>query len=274
MIHGIGHQYRHRRVTKAAWEQALADGLYDSHLPGLRDGDVDVVYYGNCFRTAGAKGAEGIDEYDDIPPVGPGNVAEVFEADLVAAIAAGLEVPEDTKVYLPGPAQRLARWVQGGRFVPGAAPKVIFWLVKQVGRYFADEAVRECVQERVERSVTDDTMVLVGHSLGSVVAYEALCRHPEWKIDTLLTLGSPLGFREVGARLRPPVVNYHGHRPGVRKWVNVAAAEDAVAIVKELGPIFGDVDDRPVHNGRRHAHDVARYLTSPEACNAIADAVR
>ena len=38
---------------------------------------------------------------------------------------------------------------------------------------------------------------MVGHSLGSVVAYEALCAHPEWPVRALVTLGSPLGIRNL-----------------------------------------------------------------------------
>ena len=43
----------------------------------------------------------------------------------------------------------------------------------------------------------DGTEVIVAHSLGSVVAYEALCAHPEWPVRNLVTLGSPLGIRNL-----------------------------------------------------------------------------
>jgi surfactin synthase thioesterase subunit len=43
----------------------------------------------------------------------------------------------------------------------------------QVTRYLSDDAVRDQVLARVRAVLTEDTRVLVGHSLGSVVAFEA-----------------------------------------------------------------------------------------------------
>jgi hypothetical protein len=127
---------------------------------------------------------------------------------------------------------------------------------------------------RLESTVGPGTRAIVAHSLGSVVAYEALCAHREWGIDTLVTLGSPLGWASIGALLTPPVRDGRGFWPNVARWVNVAAREDGVAIVKELAPIFGKVDDRPIRNGRRHAHAAERYLTSAECVSAIVDGLR
>ena len=54
--------------------------------------------------------------------------------------------------------------------------------------------------------------MLVGHSLGSVVAYEALCANPEWPVRMLVTLGSPLGIPNlIFDRLEPaPLPDGHG----------------------------------------------------------------
>ena len=118
---------------------------------------------------------------------------------------------------------------------------------------------------------------MVGHSLGSVVAYEALCAHPEWPVRALVTLGSPLGIRNlIFDRLLPaPAAGARGEvrgawPGGVRSWVNVADAGDVVALVKDLRPLFGDqVACYLVHNGS-HAHDVRPYLTAAETGAAIA----
>jgi hypothetical protein len=51
--------------------------------------------------------------------------------------------------------------------------------------------------------------------------------------------------------------------------VNVADAGDAVALVKDLRPLFGNsVDCYLVHNGS-HAHDVRPYLTAFETGRAV-----
>jgi pimeloyl-ACP methyl ester carboxylesterase len=65
--------------------------------------------------------------------------------------------------------------------------------LRQGRRYITEPAIRADVQERVAAEIGPDTRMLVGHSLGSVVAYEAMCAHPGWPVRALVTLGSPLG---------------------------------------------------------------------------------
>jgi len=162
------------------------------------------------------------------------------------------------------------------RFWSGVAERALIFDLKQVRRYFCEPGIREAAMTRVAAVVEPDTRVLVGHSLGSVVAYEALCAYPEWPVTTLVTLGSPLGIRHlVFSRLRPPPSNDRGNWPGgVSRWVNVVDAGDVVALVKRLASCFGErVEDHLVHNGSR-AHDVSRYLTAMETGSAILTGLR
>ncbi|WP_304451584.1 hypothetical protein [Nocardiopsis sp. YSL2] len=84
-----------------------------------------------------------------------------------------------------------------------------------------------------------------------------------------MTLGSPLGIAGlIFDRLVPAPVRGQGVRPpAVRAWTNVADRRDVVALVKELEPLFGGIDDVPVDNGPK-AHDAAPYLTSEEVGRA------
>lgn len=270
MVHGIGHQYRPRQLTRTSWYQALTTGLDDSHCPPIRPDQVEVVHYGNCFRALGGKAVTG-DENETIPPLRAGDITDGFEFEFLRAVAAGFGTDaagDATKTYLPQMVQALIRRIQDSTFVPDAAQQKIVWFIRQVHRYLTEDDLRAKIQSRLAATVTPATRVLVGHSLGSVVAYEGLLAHPEWRIDTFVTLGSPLGLRVVNERMRPPVTTT-GQMPAVRRWVNVAAHEDGVASVKHLKTIYGDVEDEVIHNGRLHAHDVTRYLTSAQACEAI-----
>jgi hypothetical protein len=105
----------------------------------------------------------------------------------------------------------------------------------QVTSYLTDDQVRSYALDQVARLIDPDTLVLVGHSLGSVVAYEAAHQLAQ-PLPLLVTLGSPLGLRTiVYERLRP-------HPPGfpqqVRQWVNVADRDDLVAAAPDLTPLF------------------------------------
>jgi pimeloyl-ACP methyl ester carboxylesterase len=113
--------------------------------------------------------------------------------------------------------------------------------------------------------------VVVGHSLGSVIGYEALCASADRSVRALVTLGSPLGIRRlIFDRLRPSPVNGRGVWPGqVVNWTNIADQGDVVALVKSIGPLFNrHVVDLLVDNGAK-AHDLRPYLTARETGRAI-----
>jgi pimeloyl-ACP methyl ester carboxylesterase len=130
-------------------------------------------------------------------------------------------------------------------------------------------------RNRVIQALGDDTSVLIGHSLGSVVAYEALCALSHNPVQTLITIGSPLGIRNlIFEQLQPAPMSGIGQWPtGVTRWVNIADQGDIVALVKQLASRFGPgVFDRLVDNGAQ-AHDAGRYLCSKELGDAVATGI-
>src|SRR4028119_287569 len=140
----------------------------------------------------------------------------------------------------PRAVQRALNALSQSSFFSGIGERTLVGVLKQVRLYFNNPQLRATALRSVEDTVTDDTLVLIGHSLGSVVAYEALAAHPEWKVHTLVTLGSPLGIGKiVFDRLNPLPVDGRGAFPGsVAAWVNMAAAGDGVALGKRLGGGF------------------------------------
>ena len=114
--------------------------------------------------------------------------------------------------------------------------------------------------------------MVIGHSLGSVVAYEVLAAQPEGSVRTFVTLGSPLGCPKlIFDRLCPPPEDGRGGWPGaVEHWFNLADGSDPVALVAELASCFGPrVKDELVHNGA-DVHKIGPYLTAEETGRAIA----
>ncbi|MFF0108993.1 hypothetical protein [Streptomyces hirsutus] len=275
-IHGVGQQHAGERALHAAWYPALMDGMARAGASSvLGPDDVRCVFYGDLFRPPGRTLA-----LQD-PPLDASDVTDGFEAELLlefwaeAARTDGAVVPPDarTLVRTPRGVQRALNALSRSRFFAGVAMRGLVLDLKQVRAYLCDPSVRETVQQRVAATVSEDTRVVVGHSLGSVIAYEALCAHPEWQVRALLTLGSPLGIRNlVYDRLRAADGTKPGDRPGnVDRWTNIADEGDVVALVKDLRPLFGDrIDSHLVHNGAK-AHDATRYLTTAEAGRTVAD---
>ena len=279
-VHGVGQQRETENTLHQAWAPALCGGV---GLAGKRltEAEVRCAFYGDLFRPAGRHLA-GSD-----PPIRPGDLDE-FEEDLLAAwwgeaartdVAVVAPDARTLAVRTPGGVQRALRALSGSRFFAAFGERALLGDLRQVRDYFHKREVRQEARERVASAVGEDTQVLVGHSLGSVVAYEALCANPEWPVRMLVTLGSPLGMSNlIFDRLEPAPVpaapagsGPRGRWPGPgRSWVNIADQGDVVALVKDLRAAFGPrVDCWVVDNGA-HAHDVRPYLTALETGRAIA----
>lgn len=118
--------------------------------------------------------------------------------------------------------------------------------------------------------------VLVGHSQGTMVIYEALLRLPsDAEVPLFVTLGSPLGLPPVVAEL----TRWHGSLKiptCVKRWVNVAGNGDLVCADKTLGNDYKSsgktVEDHLIPDNvfpPTKAHAISRYLTFPTTRSSI-----
>jgi hypothetical protein len=104
----------------------------------------------------------------------------------------------------------LARLRWFAPFGMAVASRFVWRALTQVSRYLTDDGIRSFAQDQILQWIGPDTRLVIGHSLGSVVAYEAVHRAydashlPTDQTLTLVTLGSPLGLESVVYdRLRP-----------------------------------------------------------------------
>jgi pimeloyl-ACP methyl ester carboxylesterase len=146
-----------------------------------------------------------------------------------------------------------------------------------VSTYFDEPRRRQEVQDTLSRTIAENCpRVVIAHSFGSVVAYEALWRDgPD--IELLITLGSPLGMPGVVfERLLPQPAEGRGLRPKhVLRWVNIADPGDLIALPRGLGRKFDGlaVDLEPVI-GAFEFHRVARYLATLATREQVSEALR
>ncbi|MET7484085.1 hypothetical protein [Streptomyces sp. NPDC005538] len=276
LVHGIAQQVEGPRSLLDHWYPKLCDGLILADRPVVPIEEVTMAFYGDLFRPAGHRSV-------GVPDLDASDVQEGLEEDLLlqwweaaAAVESQVTGPEvRVRMRTWRPVQRALDALSHSSFFAAMAEHLMILSARQVRRYFTEPDIREEIGDRLVKEVTDDTEVIVAHSLGSVVAYETLCAHPEWSDLTLVTLGSPLAVRgTVFDRLVPPPRDGLARWPApVKAWTNIADGGDLVALVKELAPAFGKrVDDLPVHNGVK-AHDVRPYLTARETGTAIGKAL-
>jgi len=299
LVHGIAQEQLAADILESQWLPALAGGVRNHGEPMLADrlwrgaapGDLTVrmAYYGYHFIDEGTQGAGGgPNDLDDLDPVAIEIVEELATRWLHTAAERASDNRDRREASrqlqeLPGSASDpdkdkpqgfraaarpamngLARLRWFAPFGMGLADHFVYRALSQVSRYLADETIRSDAQDQVLALIDSDTRLVIGHSLGSVVAYEALHRtgHP----TALITLGSPLGLRNViYERLRPQPTRVPA---AVTRWDNLADHDDLVAAHLDLQPYFPPaagatvvpVTMASVDNGSK-PHDATHYLT-------------
>jgi hypothetical protein len=272
-VHGISQQQGGRLQLVSPWELSLGDGVERARGRRFRKPSLDLAYYGDFFLESSTSKGPVPDDLIEFDPdtvsffekvqeeaVDPASLAG--EADQVAATKGMRE--------LPTPVVKLAAWLEG-RF--GVAGKVLFFGdLTQVRRYQRDDELADDVLARVREALEDARpRTLIGHSLGSIVAYEAVCLLPEHGVTTLVTMGSPLGLRSIREALRPASRDVMpALPPGVSTWVNVYDTGDPVSLAGGLRPHWDAVVDRTVDNGNQ-PHAATRYLGKRETGEPVAD---
>lgn len=281
-IHGIAQQFRGGYQLGETWFSGIRDGLVAAGHPktaqALAPDDVRVAFFGDLFRRPGTMAAA--EPPYSAADVGPGLERELLSTFLDAAVAqdSALGAPEEAmgggRAAIQIMLNRLARSPTFAK----VAQRGFIGNLKQVTAFLTNPMVKQDVLMRVREQVSDDTRVMIGHSLGSVVAYEYLCRDCRGSVKLLVTLGSPLGIPNVVFdKLTPTPVDGTGAWPnGVASWVNVADPDDIIALRKDLAPLFpgtihgATVADRLVNNGDE-PHAIDRYLNARQTGSALGD---
>ncbi len=100
-----------------------------------------------------------------------------------------------------------------------------------------DEAIRQDAKDTVKALIGPETQIVIGHSLGSVVAFETV-HELQQPLPLFITLGSPLGLDTIiYPRLRPQPPSFPKN---VKRWVNVADEDDFVAAEPNLTKLFAE----------------------------------
>ncbi|MFI6361943.1 hypothetical protein ACIBG0_04260 [Nocardia sp. NPDC050630] len=299
LVHGIAQEQYGADLLEAQWLPALAAGvrtagfgeLADQLWRGQRPGVLEarMAFYGNAFLDPGAQGGGGpVGTEDELTE----RIAEAWlttAADQAADQRDRLEAQRylDNSALGTEGAQGLGRKARPAAnaltklkwFAPfgfGMAGKFVNRSLAQVSRYLSEETVREFAQQQVLDLIGPDTRLVIGHSLGSVVAYEAL--HQTQQPAALVTLGSPLALQSIIyplLRPQPPMVP-----AALTRWENLADRDDIVAAHLDLAPYFPSAPGRDVvptthpelDNGSS-PHDAAHYLTKKSVGRIIAESL-
>lgn len=279
-IHGIRQQLKGGPELTNLWWLALRGGLeaagYREAADRLEANDLRVAFYGDLFRPTGSM-AGGGPAYT-ATDVLPGPERELLGAWYEQALAQEPDIgpPEGSMGSGAVVVQVMLKRLLQSKTFAGVAERALIGDLKQVTAFLTDHAIKERVLERVSREMTAETQVVIGHSLGSVVAYEYLARFAPAQVQTLVTVGSPLGMPGlIFDRLSPAPSDGVNVWPGtIPRWVNIADKNDTVALRKQLAPLFPPpkgtpaMEDHLVNNGKE-PHGIGPYLNSRQAGQAV-----
>lgn len=256
-LHGIGQQQRGRLQMLPDWQAAVGDGVERARGLAWPKPSLNLAYYGDVFLA-------------DTDSKGDPQDPEALDDDVVAFLkqvqdevvdpSRPLDVEDPAKGLkgLPTPLTRLAAWLER-KF--GLAGKLLFiGDLVQVRRFQRDNDLAETVLGRVREMLLQNPRVLIGHSLGSIVAYEALCRIPDHGVTTLITVGSPLGLRSIREGMSQQAHDRMPNLPpGLLRWTNIYDPDDAVSLAGGLAEYWPEVADKKVDN-EDQPHSVTHYL--------------
>jgi hypothetical protein len=139
---------------------------------------------------------------------------------------------------------------------------------EDVRRYIETPSVRHAIWREVLAEVpSSGPLIVVAHSLGSVVAAGLLDRLPPGVVvDLLITVASPLSFPRYRAHLKPLWSGFPYSR--VMHWMNVYSGMDGICAGRGLADEVHQAFD--VHVRVDGAHDLEAYLSHPAVAAAIA----
>jgi hypothetical protein len=284
LVHGRRQQGLNPDTLKSEWMATLSRGAagIGATLPaGL---DVAFPFYGDKLD-------EFTRELDlplssDAQPRGGtlDNEFLAFQAEFAEAVRerAGVTLDQVDAEYGDNPQARGPlnwAWVQAilralDKYGGGMNQKTLELFTRDVFLYTTKAGLRDEIDAMVAAELTEEPTVVVGHSLGSVVAYSVLRRSDRraLRVPLFVTVGSPLAVRAVRDQFRPlrsPVA--------VSAWYNAYDPRDVVA----LYPLDADnfpvrpaiVNYGKVRNSTDGRHGITGYLDDPEVAKHILDAL-
>ncbi len=182
-----------------------------------------------------------------------------------------------------------------------AAP-LISMVAKDIDHYWNPDTafgsdVRWELTEPLNKALYDgDDVMLVSHSLGTMISYDVLWKFSYYgeykalrmrgnKLNTLVTLGSPLGDKTVIKNLKGSRASGSRRYPTlIRAWENFAAEDDYISYdetltddyenMKHYGMVDSVSDHRlynlAVRDGKSNPHHGVGYLIHPKFINVLA----
>lgn len=159
-------------------------------------------------------------------------------------------------------------------------PRTARLTAEELDRYFRNkEQIGSQVREQLKQELrplleNNQKVLLIGHSLGSVISYDTLwalshLEHLPGKIDMFLTIGSPLGMNYVQDRLLGHQYKGKNRYPeNIRNWVNISAVGDVTSLDRSLTDDYKEMLEFELTESiTDHSKDIYNYFRNQDGLN-------
>lgn len=291
-IHGRAQQHKDSVGLKREWISAWASGLARSGLQiPIPEDQIRFPYFGNTLDQL----VRGVDEAAAAKViVRGGKLADEqisdderrFIRDYVIELKKKRGIDDNAVRALVSPDIQERGvlnwpWVQAilsvlDRHVPLASGISVALFTNDVYQYLTNGNYSRVIDEGVQQAMSSDVeSVVVGHSLGTVIAYRVLrnaVQAARWRVPLFVTLGSPLGVEVVRTKLAPI-----GFPACASHWFNAMDDRDVVALWpldENNFDVDPDIENKTdVDNPSENRHNISGYLGDREVARRIYDAL-
>lgn len=286
-IHGINNEDNSAESIRENWWAAIEEGWRKLGLTPKSCPPIDVGYYANVLAEAVAG------RHPGAIAQGGNEASRSAALDFLRAYQEAARISDEELSLALEMSGRRPDVVEQGRLLEymvdvAAAIETVLprhgkfladrFLV-QAGHYIEDAGLASQIGLIVRKAVFDNRdgpVVLVSHSLGTVVSYKLLAeaRQETRQVPLFITLGSPLG---IGMMKRILPVRTTVPAPPIGTWVNGFRQDDFVslgrALVKGALGFDGVVNISEGLVEEDDKHSISAYLKSPPICARIHDAL-
>jgi hypothetical protein len=289
-VHGIAQEDRYQADLETEWSASLRKGM---ELANLRPHEfsVSLPYFGRELMRLADEFARRSSSDDE----------EVFIESAISEMGAEAIVrPDDNPEYqlyqaldgdnehrggnigaaIPEPARNVLRHLD--RAIPSLTNLNLRLFLRVVYAYINIEQVGEPINNIVLQAIDEnprEPTLLIGHSLGSVIAYNVLCMRPRHPWLGFLTVGSPLGITAITKRLPnhdpriPDLTKRCWSQYGEAIWLNAFDRRDVVALNPIIAPFWEPsnlIFNIPnIENQTPNRHGISGYLSDPVLAAAV-----
>ena len=283
-IHGLGNKPP-KEILEKWWKQAIADGLYHHNYSGVKF-EFELVYWADILHPLPLN----INETDKANQL---YLSEPYSSGQFAELTEPMTFREKALDYLEKYSDKILLNGAMSLKLPPFTELFIHRYLRDLEIYYSSSLINHNGTKRPVREVIIARLVdvlkkhknkkifLIAHSMGAIITHDALIDNvPDINIDTLVTIGSPLGQKyhikkmqtehSSGSRDKLKVPNNI-----CRYWYNLSDLEDQVAVNHNLAKIYKSdsksvqikdmiVENKFVSSGVRNPHKSYGYLRTPE----------